>query len=417
MKNPLDVKILKDLLKTKLDGSLYKRESTSLEFKADFDWESRLARVKYIKAIAAFANRSGGYLIFGVSDSPRKLEGITKDFMSIDDAVIGQFINQFIAPCPNFEREEFKIGELRFGALYVYPSESKPVICIKDYDKTLHESSIYYRYSGQSCIIKSSDLMQLLNTAKQNETDKWMQFFAKVSSIGVNNAGVFDVSSGKLSTTKGNTFILDENLLKHIKVLDKYSEQENGAEAVKIIGEIDRTGTVINRPFAIHDDDIIKGFLLEKEIFAPNEYIEAMCYQSSGFMPIYYYIKKAGISKGAVSNLINRSKSRSQAKKKLISRLTDDSKICLDLPMDNRTAVRSKRQFYYNQIINSDEVKFKTIGEVKRLLEAICNLKKNTYDSESIKKILLDIFNGYYQSDLSTLLRQTICYIDLIENS
>jgi hypothetical protein len=420
MINPLDNKILTELLKTKTDGRLYKRESTTLEFKSDFNWESRLARVKYIKTIASFANRSGGYLIFGVSDSPRELVGITKDFMGIDDSVIGQFINQFISPCPDFEREEIKIGALKFGVLYIYPSNTKPVICIKDYDKTLHESAIYYRYSGQSCIIKSGDLINVLHEAKQKETDKWMQFFSKVSNIGVQNAGIFDATSGIISTAKGKSFVINEELLKRIKVLDKYSEQEEGAEAVKIIGEIDKTGTVINRPFAIHDDDIINGFLLNKPILAPKEYLEALCYQRSGFMPMYYYINKAELSLDDALLIIKKSKTRSPAKKKIISRLSNDEKIlnlANQFPIDNSTSVRAKRQLYFNNIINNEEVTYNNLGEAKRLLEAICNLTKGNYETLAIKNILHDIFNKYYESNHSTFIRQTICHIDLIENS
>src|SRR5690606_31992179 len=154
---------------------------------------------------------------------------------------------------------------------YIHPAERKPIVCIKDYDKIVRDSTIYYRYSGQSCIIKSGDLIHLLNEAKQQETDRWMQFFTKASTIGIHNVGVYDSSSGKISTQKGNSFILDEALLKRMKVLDTYSVQEDGAEAVKIVGEIDKTGAVINRPFAIHDDDIINSFLSNENIITPKE--------------------------------------------------------------------------------------------------------------------------------------------------
>ena len=49
--------------------------------------------------------------------------------------------------------------------------------------------------------------------------------------------------------------------------------------------------------------------------------------------------------------------------------------------------------------------KSKNHGEVKRLLEAICNLKKDTYDSILVKQLLLEIFNKYFQSNLGTAIR------------
>lgn len=420
MNFPLEEKKIAELLRIKPDGSLYKRESTILEFKENFDWDVKSARVKYLKSIAAFSIKIGGYLIFGVSDSPRKLIGITKAFMEIDDSQLSQFINQFLSPSPIFEREEYIIDGKKFGVLYVYPAEKKPMVCIRDYDKIVSESVIYYRYNGQSCTIRSGDLLHLLEEAKQKENNKWMQLFTKASSIGVHNAGIYDANSGTISTQKGNSYILDWNLLKRLKILDKYSQHEDGAEAVKIIGEIDKTGTVINRPFAIHDDDIIQGFLLDKDIISPLEHIEAMCYQASGYLPIYYFIKKAQTTNEAALKIVKKVKRRSQAKTRLVNRLQNDDKLKqlnVQFPLDNTSAVRAKRSKYYNQIINNENIEFKNSGEVKRLLEAICNLKEGMYEPNYIKEILMEIFNNHYHTGLSTFIRQTICYIDIIENT
>lgn len=420
MNNPLEKKIISDLLKTKQNGSLYKRESTTLEFKQDFDWDIRASRVKYIKSIAALSNRSGGYMIFGVSNTPRKILGIKKDFMAIDDAQLSQFINNYLSPSPIFEREEFDIAGRKIGVIYVHPADRKPIVCIKDYNDIMSESLIYYRYNSQSCIIKSGDLIHLLEEAKQKENDKWMKVFTSISQVGVHNAGVFDMKSGKIATQKGNSFVLDEALLNRLKILDKYSQQEDGAEAVKIIGQIDKTGTIINRPFAIHDDDIIKGFLKNEEITFPSEYVEAMCYQSSGFMPIYYYIKKTDDDINEVLKKLRKVKTKSQAKNKLTKRLTDDSKILnqhLTLPIDNTTSVRSKRLKYFNQILNNEDIQFQNIGEVKRFLEAIFHLTKGTFDIPNLKLKLLEVYNSYFDSKLSSFLRKAICYLDIIENN
>lgn len=49
------------------------RESCTLEFKENFN-KSSLS--KYAKTMAAFANRDGGYLIFGVKNNPRTVVGM-----------------------------------------------------------------------------------------------------------------------------------------------------------------------------------------------------------------------------------------------------------------------------------------------------------------------------------------------------
>jgi len=56
-------------------NQLKSRESGWLEFKESFNWN---AKSKYAKSIAAFANRKGGYLVYGVRNSPRELIGLKK---------------------------------------------------------------------------------------------------------------------------------------------------------------------------------------------------------------------------------------------------------------------------------------------------------------------------------------------------
>ncbi len=56
---------------------LISRESTTLEFKESFGWKSL---PDYARIMAAFANNKGGYLVFGVTDSPHLLKGLQKTF-------------------------------------------------------------------------------------------------------------------------------------------------------------------------------------------------------------------------------------------------------------------------------------------------------------------------------------------------
>lgn len=419
MKTPLEKNKIRELLRINADGHLYKRESTTLEFKEDFDWDIKISRLKYVKTIAAFANRNGGYLIFGVSDNPRRKVGMKKRFMEIDDSQISQVINQHLSPSPFFEREEYIFDKKRYGIIYVYPADTKPIICIRDFDKILSESSIYFRYSAQSSIIKSGDLFSLLEEERKKENAKWMRLFSSAATIGVNNIGFFDASSGKISTQKGNSFLLDDKILSRLKVLDRYSIHEDGAEAVKIVAEINQTGTLIDRPFAINEDEIINGFLLNQEILSPREYLEAMCYQTSAYLPMYFYIKRLNLNKKEVIQIFSDIKTRIRTKGKLIQRLNSDSKIRslnTAFPIDDSTSVRSRRKKYFEKLKQSKTVEFKTGGEIKRLLEAICNLDVDSYNPEYVKKIIFDIWNNHYAVSYSTLIRQTICYLDLIEN-
>lgn len=48
-------------------GRLVSRENSRLEYKETFNWGSR---AKYAKTMAAFANNDGGFIVFGVKNSP-----------------------------------------------------------------------------------------------------------------------------------------------------------------------------------------------------------------------------------------------------------------------------------------------------------------------------------------------------------
>lgn len=62
---------IEELLRLR-DERLYHREGQELEFKERF----KLAGLaEYFQDFAAFANNQGGYLIFGIKDSPRIIPG------------------------------------------------------------------------------------------------------------------------------------------------------------------------------------------------------------------------------------------------------------------------------------------------------------------------------------------------------
>ena len=72
-------------------SALSSRESGTIEFKQSFDWANK---AKYSKTMAAFANNRGGYIIFGVTNSPRLLAGISgAGFENHDEATISAYLN------------------------------------------------------------------------------------------------------------------------------------------------------------------------------------------------------------------------------------------------------------------------------------------------------------------------------------
>ena len=71
---------------------LISRENSRLEFKESFNLGSA---DEYAKTAAAFANTQGGYIVFGMKDSPRQLVGLkTANFESFDPAKLSNALNE-----------------------------------------------------------------------------------------------------------------------------------------------------------------------------------------------------------------------------------------------------------------------------------------------------------------------------------
>ena len=72
-----------------------RNEGAVLEYKENFDWQNKESRARYAKTIAGFANNKGGILVFGVTDKPRQIVGLSNvqksAFEKIDESVIERF--------------------------------------------------------------------------------------------------------------------------------------------------------------------------------------------------------------------------------------------------------------------------------------------------------------------------------------
>ncbi|MBK7962493.1 MAG: ATP-binding protein [Bdellovibrionales bacterium] len=79
--------------------------------------------------MAAFANTKGGYLVFGVTNSPRKLKGIDGErFLNTEPAKITEFLNEYFSPEIHWEIGTYEFESLSFGVMFVAEFERKPVV-------------------------------------------------------------------------------------------------------------------------------------------------------------------------------------------------------------------------------------------------------------------------------------------------
>ncbi len=232
-------------------GYLKHRESSTIEFKESFNFNGM---PKYSKTMAAFANNKGGYILFGVKDTPRKLVGINKDrFDNIKQEKISTFLVDHFAPEIKWDIGIVKNEDKYFGYIYIYESEEKPVICKKNAgNNDIQSGVIYFRYRGQSRKINYPELRKTIEEFRDRERRIWMSHIEKIAKIGPSNIALLDMISGDITTTKleGAKLIMDKGLIDElrdkVKFIEegKFSESE-GAPTLKIIGKIQSADVVI----------------------------------------------------------------------------------------------------------------------------------------------------------------------------
>lgn len=169
--NPLDDFLLDNFLRTDANNILYQKEDNKIEYKQIFDRNSKEAKAKYLKELAAFYNFDGGYLIFGVNDKTLELVGL-ENFTEPDNSVLSDDLKSYFAPSFAFTSKTHIIGGKHIFIIHVEKRKSIPTVCIKEFPDVLCESIIYWRYSGQSSPIKSGDLISLLNSLRGEETSR-----------------------------------------------------------------------------------------------------------------------------------------------------------------------------------------------------------------------------------------------------
>lgn len=399
------------------DLVLKRRETHTIEFKAVFDWQSKEFKSNIAKSASAFANRDGGLIIFGIENKPHTIVGI-ENFDEVDDACISVYLNEYFSPSIEFTRHSLIIENKKIGILQIFESQNKPVICIRDSSKT-YDSDIYYRYSAMSSKIKSGDLIFLMQEGKDRDKNKWINLLSKIATVGVENVALLNSVSGELTSSSNNTFLIDESILGQIKVLDKYSESEEGSPAVRIIGKIESAATVIEKQRNIFEEDIFLAFLTEKLNSSGMEYVSAILRMNSDIYPIYLFLNTANIEVTDRAKSIELISTRSKNKAKVMARLIDDSKLEGKKNQHSFTSPKwgEVRKKYHNALVKSEIIDMKTEADCKALLESIFSLKKDEFDVSFVKSQLLIIFQVFYpfkKDGINHVFRWALAYLDKV---
>lgn len=242
MSDKLSPDIIYELLKVKPDGYLYHRERKDLEYKSSFSFAEL---PEYYKDMAAFANNAGGYLIFGISDSPRQIVGLKnkslKRFDTIDPARIEQALLDTFSSNIIWEITIHYIGNIRIGVIYTHPSNQKPIISKRNLgDKQeIREGEIYFRYAGTTRRIQYGELQNIINQRINSSTSQLLSLINKISVIGPANAAILDTERGTIEKDAGNLIVIDEDLIQKIKFIrEGHFDEKEGATTLKLVGEV-----------------------------------------------------------------------------------------------------------------------------------------------------------------------------------
>lgn len=406
------------------------RESCTLEFKENFN-KSSLA--KYAKTMAAFANRDGGYMIFGVKNNPRTVVGMRDNtFEEYDDEKFVEKLNEYFAPEIKFERTTIKYFDLNIGIIYVYKSISKPVVCTKSIQSNgnfvIREGAIYYRYSAKSPEIKYPDLKIMLEQIKEEECKLWMHTISKIAKIGVNNLSLIDLKDGKISVNslgKNKELFIDESLLSTLKfVKEGHFSEIDGDPTLKVVGEIKGiTGAVVNHekiikqiePTYIHEKYLLKTFVNQTGTQSPMSYIEAFCRFSVKYLPFYYFVyliqqnddsfDKAKL-KSEIGKIVEDCK---MGKTFLLQRLKSDD----NFKEEKLTGAEQELKKKYLELYNNKNTKITDIP--KENLEIQLKMILNVSDKERIKNLIVPLLRNYLDEEYDnhkSLLRKALAYVD-----
>lgn len=243
MSDRLNKDIIAELLRVKEGGILYHRESQNLEFKESFNFAGL---ADYYRDFAAFANNSGGYLVFGVKDKPRReLIGLNDSafdqFDKLDPELVTGHLLDIFSSSITWEHEAFGIDGNKYGAFYIYESRLKPVICKKDEgrDQVLKNGEVYYRYGGRTQKIQSAELESIINKRIEKNNTQWLDLMEKIKSAGPGNAAILDTEKGLIEKDESKILVVDEELVKGMQWIreGEFVEKE-GEKTLKLVGEV-----------------------------------------------------------------------------------------------------------------------------------------------------------------------------------
>lgn len=411
------------LLSSKKQDRVVSRENSSLEFKESFGYKSL---GKYIRSAAGFANAKGGYIVYGVKDKPHILCGLHgTEFSDLDPERLSHYLSEHFDPEIRWEKHMHELGDKFFGILYIFPSGNKPVMCKKGTDdgKSLREGEIYYRYNGRTQTVCFAELKEIIDERRKREQRLWFKHLKEIARIGIADAALFDLRKGTVKGPRGN-LVIDESLIPQLAFIrDGEFNEIKGKPTLKLIGSVEVAGAPVKgaagrvqvvKTRGIRATDIIRAFLTSEKVPDPIAYLTQIAWESSAFLPCYYYLHLAGITAELAIASIEKEHSTTQAKTKLLERLKSDEALGIALPSANNESGKRKALARIDLIARRG--RDGANGEdPSDMLDMVRTLKKTDLPVSYLRDLLLGVFNRNFaklDQRVNNKIRRAICYVD-----
>jgi hypothetical protein len=398
---------------------LISRENSRLEFKESFNLGSA---DEYAKTAAAFANTQGGYIVFGVKDSPRQVVGLkTNNFENFDPARLTNALNERFSPEIHWETNMCTVRGVKIGIIYFTEAIQKPVVCTRA-GGCLQQGAIYYRYRGRSEAIRYSELRRILDEERTRERNLWLKQLRKIGEVGMENIAILNLQSGEVSGANGKFYVSEELLPKLQFIREGHFVESQGAPALRLLGDLHATEgpavqSTVQIPTPIREQQIIGAFLKREVVLSPTEYLKAICFEQSYLFPVYFFIQQTTETIEDTIDLLKTLDVRGVVRDKLIERLQMPRESMALGNLTSSHSAASERMTIVDQL-RTKSLDPKVIdNQLRRFFEALTHTDTARFNQDYIFEILvkhieprLNTINGITR----TYFRKAICHLDLI---
>lgn len=243
-------------------------ETSRIEFKETFHPQSF---PDYCRSLIGYSNHSGGFIIFGISDS-RSVEGLSNNsFKSFDQKHLSETIKDLVSPSVRWTSFSMTLLEAEVGVLFAAEAELKPLVTLRNRDK-LRGDTIYFRYEGETAPIRSGDLHAIIREREQLAIQAAISKLQQISGIGIENSEVVDTSMEAVDPSAA-------------------------AEGKRVVFQ--RT--------AMSDMDVLTGFVDDDHDLDPMMCLRQSAHEPVRWLPIFYYAQLSGCSRAAIIEEIKNS--------------------------------------------------------------------------------------------------------------